>query len=82
MKIEKVIRFIRAVNGVSGDHSVAGPRLTTVSLPRVRFIEGDAVAEKYFLPNELSPNTIARITNVPMDKVLSFLGRKDKSDDD
>ena len=77
MKIERVIRFIRAVNGVSGDHSVAGPRLAMVSLPRVRFIEGHEVSDKYFRENELSATQIARITNVPLDKVYAFLGRKD-----
>lgn len=81
MVIERVIRFMRVMNGVSGENTVAGPRLAMISLPRVKFIEGDKSAEKYFREDELSPTMISKITNVPIDRVTYYLGKKEKGDE-
>lgn len=76
MKIERVVRFVRTLNGVSGENSVGGPRLAVVSLPRVKFIEGTPEGEKYFLTTEISAAAVANLTNVPIEKIGYYLSRK------
>lgn len=73
MKIEKVTRFIR---GVSSEPNIMGPRLVRVSLPRVRWIEGDPSAHRYYRDEEINEESISEELGITKDKVHNFFYRK------